>query len=214
MSVLTPTNPPVCHITPVDKLVSIVEHGGLYSDRGSRERDIGGPIIGYSHIKERRLRTNLRNYPTLTVGDCVPFYFCARSPMLYAIAKKNQDLDYRDGEDQIVYLVSTVHDIVGWAEERGKRWLFTGSNASASDFEEYTSLDCLSRLDWEAIRARYWADIVGPKQAELLVESFVSWETFHLIGVKSDEIQLRVLDELESATHRPQVAVRPKWYYG
>lgn len=211
---MTPTNPPVCHITPVDKLVSIIEHGGLYSDRAARDKHIGGPVIGYSHIKERRLRTNLRSYPTLTVGDCVPFYFCARSPMLYAIAKKNQDLDYRDGEDQIVYLVTTVHDVVGWAEELGKRWLFTGSNASASDFEEYTSLGCLGRLDWEAIRARYWADMVGPKQAEFLVESFVSWEVFGHIGVKSDAILHRVLEELSEALHQPQVVVRPNWYYG
>ena len=214
LSVLYPTNPLVYHITPVDKLDSIIKRGGLYSDRGVREAGIGGSVIGYGHIKERRLRTSLRSHPTLTVGDCVPFYFCYRSPMLYAIARKNQDLEYRDGEHQIVYLVSKIHDVVGWADEHGRRWLFTGSNASASDFEEYTSLNCLNKLDWEAIKARHWPDVVGPKQAEFLVESFVSWELVGQIGVKSDAIRYRVLDELGRAEHQPRVMVRPNWYYG
>jgi CxxC-x17-CxxC domain-containing protein len=34
-------------------------------------------------IKERRLKLPLSSHFNLFVGDCVPFYFCPRSVMLY-----------------------------------------------------------------------------------------------------------------------------------
>ena len=40
-------------------------------------------------IKQRRLNSTLNSYPNLRVGDCVPFYFCPRSIMLYLIHQAN-----------------------------------------------------------------------------------------------------------------------------
>jgi hypothetical protein len=46
-----------------------------------------GTTIGMDSIKQRRLTKSLNSHPDLRVGDCVPFYFCPRSVMLYNIYK-------------------------------------------------------------------------------------------------------------------------------
>ncbi len=62
-----------------------------------------GTIIGMSAIKKRRLNElTLNCYPNLHVGDCVPFYFCSRSIMLYLIHMKNAELIYQGKQIKII----------------------------------------------------------------------------------------------------------------
>ena len=50
-------------------------------------------------IKQRRLRLRLNSYVNLCIGDCVSFYFCPRSVMLYVIRQANHpELAYREGQ--------------------------------------------------------------------------------------------------------------------
>ena len=61
-------------------------------------------------IKQRRLTTPLTSHPTLTVGQCVPFYFCPRSIMLYLIYQGNHpELTYREGQGPIIHLECDLH---------------------------------------------------------------------------------------------------------
>ena len=54
--------------------------------------------------------------PGLNVGDCVPFYFCPRSVMLYLIHRANHpELDYRGGQGPIVHLEADLHEAANWA---------------------------------------------------------------------------------------------------
>ena len=72
-----------------------------------------GTTIGMSHIKQRRLTYRLSSHPRLRVGDCVPFYFCPRSVMLYVIHRAdNEGLQYRDGQGPIVHLEADLHEAV------------------------------------------------------------------------------------------------------
>ncbi len=63
-------------------------------------RPVAGTTIGMNNIKQRRLNElALKNDQGLRVGACVPFYFCARSVMLYLIDRANDaELAYRGGQ--------------------------------------------------------------------------------------------------------------------
>ena len=75
-----------------------------------------------SSIKTRRLATRLASHPQLAVGDCVPFYFCPRSVMLYVIHKANHpELAFRGGQNQVLHLELDMNQTVIWAEERRRR---------------------------------------------------------------------------------------------
>ena len=64
------------------------------------QRKPPGTAIGMNSIKQRRLNSTLNSYPNLRIGDCVPFYFCPRSIMLYLIHQANHpELRYRGGQD-------------------------------------------------------------------------------------------------------------------
>lgn len=82
---LVPLQPKIYHITHVDRLPSIVADGFLWCDAEVNRRASAGTTIGMSRIKQRRLNKLLSSYHDLHVGDCVPFYFCPRSVMLYLI---------------------------------------------------------------------------------------------------------------------------------
>ena len=210
-----PTQPKIYHIVHVDRLASIIGDGYLWSDAEARKRGIGGTTIGITEIKQRRLTNKLRSHKGLCVGDCVPFYFCPRSVMLYVIHRgNNPELEYQGGQGPIVHLEADMRQTVAWAETAGRRWAFTSSNAGSYYFEDYSELSKLNILDWNVIRSRDWAgERKGPKQAEFLVEHSIPWSLISRIGVHSRGIHDRVLRKLQASCHRPIVEIKPCWYY-
>jgi hypothetical protein len=166
-------------------------------------------------IKLRRLNElTLTSHPALHVGDCVPFYFCPRSIMLYLIAQGNHvDLAYRGGQVPIVHLEADLRQTVAWAEAHGLRWSFTLSNAGAYYFEDRNSLDQLDEINWRAVQATDWRQEKDGKQAEFLIERQFPWELVSRIGVINTDIHARVGAALGAAAHRPRVEVKREWYY-
>ena len=66
-----------------------------------------------SEIKQRRLTNPVKCRPGLSVGECVPFYFCPRSVMLYVIHMANHpELKYRGGQGAIVHLEAGLYEAV------------------------------------------------------------------------------------------------------
>ena len=94
-----PLNPKIYHIVHVDRLDSIIRTGNLLSDAAIVSLPATGTTIGMGSIKQRRLtELTLNSQPGLYVGECVPFYFCPRSIMLYLIYQANHpELDYKGG---------------------------------------------------------------------------------------------------------------------
>ena len=86
-----PSSPKIYHIVHVDRLASIIASGGLLCDFQVRQRQATGTTIGMNTIKARRRESKLKCHPGLTVGNCVPFYFCPRSVMLYLIFRANHE---------------------------------------------------------------------------------------------------------------------------
>jgi hypothetical protein len=113
-----PANPKIYHILHVDRLPSVIADGFLYSDAIISRRDPGGTVIGMGEIKRRRLEDlTLTSHPGLHVGECVPFYFCPRSIMLFLIYKRNHpNLTYAGGQGPVVHLEFDLQTVANWAD--------------------------------------------------------------------------------------------------
>lgn len=205
--------PKIYHIVHGDRLAAIAAGGGLFSDAHMRLQPLVGTTIGMEHIKGRRLATPLMSHPTLHVGECVPFYFCPRSVMLYTINKRSSDVAFKGGQRPIVHLVADLRRTVAWAEAHEVRWAFSLSNAGSSYFEDRCSLADLDQIDWEAVNARDWRGCRERKQAEFLIEQSLPWELIEEIGVMDHGVAQATAQAIAGASHRPDVQTRPSWYY-
>lgn len=211
-----PTQPKIYHIVHVNRLPSIVADSCLWCDAEIARREPPGTTIGMNDIKQRRLNElMLTSHSGLHVGECVPFYFCPRSIMLYLIYRANDpELEYRGGQDPIVHLEADLRDSVIWAEQNHKRWAFTLSNAGACYFEDRCDLKQLNEINWEAVQANNWRSCKEGKQAEFLIEHSFPWHLIERIGMHSQATYQQAVDALLSASGcRPQVEIKQSWYY-
>ena len=220
-----PEEPNIYHIVHVDRLPSIIADGNLWCDAEIARREADNPgsgtTIGLNSIKQRRLaRLTLASHPGLYVGQCVPFYFCPRSVMLYVISCANHpELTYDGGQRPIVHLEADLHRSIPWADRNGRRWAFTLSNAGSNHFEDRSDLSRLGEIDWAAVQANHWSgpgispSVKEGKQAEFLLEQSYPWELVDRIGVRSPQILEQVGQMLPEAANQPRVEVMPGWYY-
>ena len=209
-----PKNPKIYHIVHIDRLPSIIEDGYLYCDSEVSEREAQGTEIGMKSVKQRRKELPLISHENLFIGDCVPFYFCPRSVMLYVIHMQNHpELHYYGGQSQIVHLQADLRKTIAWANKRNLCWAFTNVNAGANYCEDWCSLDLLNKINWEAVNATDWRECKEPKQAEFLIESHFHWELVTRIGVLSRATYNHTVKALADSKHRPLVEIKPKWYY-
>ena len=215
-----PECPKIYHILHLDRLHSVVSAGYLWSHAQAISRKAAGTDIGMTDIKNRRLNElTLKSYPGLFVGQCVPFYFCPRSIMLYIFHKRNiSGLNYRGGQESIIHLEADLYASIDWAKQNNLRWAFTTSNAGAYTFEDYNDLQELPLINWKAVQATDWRqeEIKRQKQAEFLVENRFSWHLIDRIGVYSTAWRSdvkKVISGIPKCAHRPSVEVRYDWYY-
>ena len=211
----------VYHIIHVDRLDSIFSDGFLFCDAETMQRQSAGTIIGMTKLKERRLNKNLASFKNLTVGQCVPFYFCPRSVMLYVInCRNNPDLQYSNGQDDIIHLEFNLQEILDWAKNNNLRACFTTSNASSSYFDDYSDFSkIIETLDWVAINALQWS---GPgikkhtkenKQAEFLIENKLPISLINTIGVYNLQNYNKVNTLLSRYNISSNVILKKEWYY-
>lgn len=211
-----PANPKIYHILHVDKLPLVIGSGGLLPDTHMNGQEGNGTTIGMHDLKAHRLTRSVEGHEDLTVGGCVPFYFCSKSFMLYVIHKANHpNLAYRGGQRPIVHLEADMRAVVDWASSEGRRWAFTLGNASANYAEFRTSLDHLQEVNWAAVIG---SDFSTPatkdaKQSEFLLEGGFPWSLVERIGVIDQTIARQVFDALEGVAYRPRVEILRAWYY-
>lgn len=204
----------IYHIVHLDRLPSIISDNGLLCDAEIAKRPPDGAVIGMNKIKDRRLKLPLNSHPDLYVGDCVPFYFCPRSVMLYVIYKANHaELSYHGGQGAIVHLEASLRQAVVWLNQKKRRWAFTTTNAGSRFFEDYSDITLLDKIDWRAVQALNWMDCKERKQAEFLVEHSFPWELITRIGVHSQQVYNHTITALADPVRGPVVEVRPEWYY-
>ncbi len=197
----------IYHITDVENLPGILAKGGLCSDAAMAMA--AHNVIGYDHIKERRLKKiRVPCCGQRFVGEFVPFYFCARSPMLFT-TNKGQTGRLPGCQKSIVHLVSTV--AMGIRLERA--WAISDGNAGAFHTFFYAELDAINILDWRAIKARDWRGKTHQKSAEFLIADFFPWTGVQEIGCHNLAVTTQVRMLLQDQAHRPIVNVKSNWYY-
>jgi len=172
-----PNKPKIYHIVHLDRLASIVKKRTLWCDKEIVKHNFGGTSVGMNCIKQRRLtELKLTSHPDLFVGDCVPFYFCSRSIMLYLIHRANHvDLGYKGGQDNIVHLEADFYESINWAQQNNKKWAFTLSNAGSHIFEDRCDVSSLNEINWDAVNSNNWVSCKEDKQAEFLMEYHFPW---------------------------------------
>ncbi|MCL1077044.1 DUF4433 domain-containing protein [Parashewanella spongiae] len=198
----------ISHITHIDNLTSILKQGCLWSDSKRIELELVNQNIGYSHIKDRRLRRPVRVSAGGTIGQYVPFNFCPRSVMLYVIHRGYAD--FEGGQDRILHLISNTDKV----RQTNSGCFFTDIHADLDYAEQIDDFSRIHELDIDKIsKERFWSAIKEEKQAEFLAFESVNWNVIQYIGVKTDEMAQEVNILLEGANHQPKVIVKPDWYY-
>lgn len=211
-----PVPTPLLHLTRIERLRGVIEHG-LLPDNSVVERHIEGIEIGYRHIKDRRAKRVVTCGSGGTLADYVPFYFAPRSPMLYAITQGRLGIEAARTE-RIVYLVCTTQRL-----RAAGRVVVTSNRHAELDYAELTdrdgALDGDQFVDWTLMRARYWADTPDDpdrkerRQAECLVHAAVPWELIEEIATKTEDAARKVQRLLAMLGQTTPVVVRPDWYF-
>ena len=206
----------IYHITNMGNLSGIIHAKGLWSDTERVRQGIENVNIAHNHIKERRRRTPVPVGSGGVVADYVPFYFCPRSPMLYAIHRGQVD-GCEHGQQAVVHLCAQVSDAMN-----ATQWCASDGHTDITSLCRFiATTDEFSLLDWEAIRSPAWgypqftsdSDKKRRKQAEFLVRTFFPWRLFIGIGVMDAEAQGRVEELLVQSEHKPQVYIKREWYF-
>lgn len=206
----------IYHIIHLDRLPTILQSKALWSDAHVRARSLTGTTIGMEKIKERRLNLTIPGQFDIHVGDCVPFYFCPRSVMLYVIYRQDHpELAFKGGQEDIIHLVANFNTTIKWADSCYRFWAFTTSNAGSRYFQAYTDLQDLDKIDWEAVNTHYWQDCSENKQAEFLMQTNFPWHLFEGIGVFSEKQKKRVQAILDAYPNclQPTITIHREWYY-
>lgn len=203
------TNHAIYHITHVNNVANVVHEGRLWCDAQRIVRGLVNTNIGYSHIKERRMRHPVTVAAGGMLGNYVPFNFCPRSVMLYVVSHGHEN--YREGQQPIVHLVSSIETI----RAIGRPWFFTDRHADLGYANQYDTANKLGEVDWSVMLQRYWSDpeVKEKRQAEFLVHDWCPWEAIETIGVIDQAIAALVEAAMTGAGHKPRVEVHRDWYY-
>lgn len=202
------------HITHLDNLSGILRGGYLHCHKEMRNSGLHPVDIAYPAIQDRRATTQVPCAPGGVLHDYVPFYFAARSPMLYAL-HRNQVAGYSGGQTPILHLVTSVARLA----ETGHRFVFTDGHATMSFSRFFTDPADLDSIDWSVMQGQYWNDTPEDpdrkrrRQAELLVYNRVSWQAMIGIGVSDSRSEARVKTILAEYNLILPVRVRRQWYY-
>jgi ssDNA thymidine ADP-ribosyltransferase, DarT len=211
---LVPKPTPIFHITHIRNLRSILDSQGLHCVTTIKTRDLSYTNIAHQSIQDYRATFYVPVEPFGTLHDYVPFYFAPRSPMLYTIMKGNV-AGYTDGQEPIIYLVSTVEEI----SKSSIPFCFTDGHGIMAFTRYFKDVKDLTQIDWEIMRAKYWRDTLEDndrrrrRQAEFLVYQFVPISCIKWICVINGSIKAQVEGILNEFNFQIPVFVKSTWYY-
>lgn len=204
----------IYHITSVENLHSILHNNGLNCINQLQEDDSSFVNIAYEQIQSRRSERQVPLPPYGKLHDYVPFYFAPRSPMLYTIHQGNVP-QYQGRQNQIIYLVSTVQQVVS----EKIPFVFTDGHAIMSYSEFFNDPVDLEQVDWGIMSSRYWNDTTEhpdrkrKRQAEFLVFEFFPMDSVLRIGVINETIKDQTLEIMQRSSVHIPVKVCREWYY-
>ncbi|MHB1164543.1 MAG: type II toxin-antitoxin system toxin DNA ADP-ribosyl transferase DarT [Candidatus Nanopelagicales bacterium] len=204
----------VWHFTHIDNLPGIVAAGGLHpASAVAPTVDVADPAV-----KARR-RTQVvepdSDYPDgSVVSDHVPFYFAAKSPMLYVVSRGHQG--YRGGTGPLIFLGMTLGDLVS----SGLTWCASDRNAAAGLAQFSRDLDGLGTfVDFDLLRQRQWnstqddPDRPTRRAAEILVLGELPLNAVTAVVAKTDATLARAKALLTGVGGSRHYWSIPSFYY-
>lgn len=211
------------HFTHLDNLPAILQAGALLSDTAVMTQGLLVSEAGNPEIKQRRRGQPVTCPPGGVVGDYVPFYFAARSPMMYLLWQGRVPSFAGDHHD-LVYFVSHVDRMV----EAGLDFVISDRNAAKAlaDFtNDVAALGDLTTaephsgfVDWPLMEATMWnntpddGERMERRMAEFLVLDAVPLDLL-AAATYSDDRQTMVEQMFVGAGVSMRVVNRPNWYY-
>lgn len=211
------------HFTHLDNLPAILQAGALLSDTTVIAHGLLANEAGNPEIKQRRRGQPVTCPPGGVVGDYVPFYFAARSPMMYVLWQGSVPSFTGDHHD-LVYFVSHVDRMV----QAGLDFVISDRNAAKAlaDFTpdvavlgDLTSVEPHSDfVDWPLMRATMWNNTADDgermerRMAEFLVRDAVPLDLL-AAATYSDDRRAKVEHMFAVAGVPMRVVSRPNWYY-
>ncbi len=222
------TTPPfglLFHFTHVNNLPDVLHAGALLSDTAvSAKEGLLTNEAGDPAIKQRRRERVVTCPPGGMVADYVPFYFAARSPMMYTLWKGNVPAFTGDHHD-LVYLVSKVDRMIG----AGVDFAISDRNATKALADFSNDAGVLGDLtedppqsefvDWPLMNEKWWNDTLEHpdrmerRMAEFLVHDRVPLDLVHEVAVHSDAQKPRIERLFAEFGRTTEVVARPEWYY-
>lgn len=202
------------HFTHMDNLRSIAELG-LVADVEMAASEEGFVEVANQDIKARRRDREVSASPHGRVSEYVPFYFAARSPMLYAIHMGNVRT-FAGAAEELVYLVTDIAAI----ESADLPFVFSDRNAAlrlADYSNDLSQLD--SYVDWQTMEGRWFTntesepDRTERRMAEFLVHRHVPWSAMIEVGTMTESRTAEASAIIEGLGHTANVVTRSDWYF-
>lgn len=214
----------IYHFSHLDNLRDIVSAGALLCDRIVHGGRYLTTEAGDLEIKDRRRRQPVTCDPGGCVGDYVPFYFAARSPMAYKLSRGSVPT-FLGSESDLVYFVSSVETVV----DADLPFAISDRNAAKSLASFTSDVGVLgdlslsnprsSFIDWPLMRSQMWSNTQGdPERMERRMAEFLVYDRFPLeyvgkLAVRSESHRARV-ERVFAGTHLgDEVVVRSDFYY-
>ena len=212
--VTTPRRGLLFHFTHMSNLAAIVRDG-LRCDSEVTDTERVFTEVGNQVIKSRRRVRCVPVPPGGVVADYVPFYFAARSPMLYAV-HMGSVAEYKGGQDDLVYLVSSIAAVA----EHCLAAVFCDRNATLEVARYGTDPAVVGRyVDWELMEARWWhntpqePDRMERRMAEWLAHRHVPWSAIIGVAARTEERSRHASAALATVGATTIVRSRPEWYF-
>ena len=199
------------HFTHYENLSKIISHGLLCSREDPQRKEVGD-----RKIKNNRLNKEVPIFSGtgLCVGDFVPFYFFAPTPMLYRLIDRGVE------QESLVYLVVHLHEVIDWAEENNVCWAITDDNAAgkgANFSQDIESMDItpenFKRLQNILRKKPNHPEVKNMKQMEFLIHKNLPWNLIKGVAVYSQShynTAVQILNDSDArGTH---IATCRHWY--
>jgi hypothetical protein len=212
------------HTSHLDNVPSVLAAGALLSDTAVTERHLLVTEAADPEIKERRRGLSVTCSPGGVVADYVPFYFAARSPMMYKLFAGGVSSFARDHRD-LVYFVTDVGRVV--AAQRA--FVISDRNAAKvlADFtNDVSALGDLTVdapkstfIDWPLMKAKMWKNTLDDgermerRMAEFLVHEEVPLDLITHVGVRDAARKATVERMFATVGRTVNAVVRHDWYY-
>lgn len=209
----------VWHLTHVDNLERIVTSGALLSFKESDP----SVRIALTTIQQRRSSVIIKvpsgpsgpsGHPAgKSLHDHVPFYFAARSPMQFLIAKGHAD--FKGGNRNLILIGVRIGSII----ERNYTWCFSDRNATIAGAQFRSNLDEIPELlSLDILGRKYWNDspeinASERRQAEFLILDHVKVSDFNMIVTQNPHTLATVRQTLLTHGYQVQADCYPGFYF-